>query len=176
MFTLPDTIIVPREFFKGTWNAKYWKNTPGPFYSTTENLMSLLALNEDPHHLLYDEHCEFIWRQPITSEDFSRCISAMSRDEVSSYQIDGNDHWTSDSVRDWWQRRGELVDWCNQHLSRPVRDQTRFLHGDPNSTAPDLVLAYLRYLDGGISNYLRQYLFWLENQRLPNQGESVPDL
>jgi hypothetical protein len=42
--------------FHGQWANKYWKNIPGPFYSTTLNMMSLLAFgNETKSHLLYDD-------------------------------------------------------------------------------------------------------------------------
>src|SRR4029077_3913523 len=77
--------------FHGKWSEKYWKNLPGPFYSTTSNMMSLLAFgNETTNHLLYDDSCEFVWRQPVTPSAFLACLRGMDCDEVGSYAVNGN--------------------------------------------------------------------------------------
>ncbi|HNO80067.1 MAG TPA: hypothetical protein PKN33_18615 [Phycisphaerae bacterium] len=89
---------------------KYWKNIPGPFYSTTNNLMSLLVSLEAHDHILHDETCEFYWRQPCTYCEFEQCLGAMVCDEIDSYGMNGNDRWTPQLVAEWWERRSELID------------------------------------------------------------------
>ncbi len=124
---LKNWAIVPpvtlrSELYGGEWKEKYLKNIPGPIYSTNLNLMSALASNQMREHALIDDHCEFMWRQPSTAPEFDRCLSAIECDEVNSYQVDGNSHWTPRDVREWWSRKEVLLNWARHVHSRPKDD------------------------------------------------------
>jgi hypothetical protein len=158
------------------WNRRYWKNVPGPFYSTTDNLMSLLASGESPRHLIYDDECEFVWRQPTSPKEHTALLKATDCDEVDSYGRDGDERWTEDAVMAWWNRRDELRTWARSLPKRPVKDAVRFHHGYHDAVDAEQTEAYLRFLDEDLEDYLRSYLFKLRHGREPRDGEELPGL
>ncbi len=162
--------------YQGSWDRKYWKNIPGPYYSTTENMMSLLASNGSTEYLLYDDQCEFVWRQPTTPNTYSRCLRAMWCDEVGSYAVDGNEHWTADLIRGWWQRRPELLAWATAHQKRPRDDPHAFMQGYDDATDRILLNKYIRYLQEDSEEYLRSYVFLLLEGRAAKPGDFLPGL
>ncbi len=160
--------------FAVRWKEKYWKNTPGPFYSTISNMMSLLASSDAPSHLFYDERCEFVWRPPCTENEYVDCITAMWCDEADSYGIDGNEHWTPPLVAEWWERRGELIDWA-QGLQTSVSENER-TSWDPSVdiSLRSMLTQYIDFIENESEEYLRSYVFLLLEGRPARDGDRLP--
>ncbi len=175
--TIPTVTLDPRSF-QGRWSEKYWRNVPGPIYSTTLNMMSGLAFGGDEQHLLFDYQCEFVWRQPITSDEYKICLSAIDMDEVNSYQVDGNKHWTPQLVREWWGQKSELESWPKELLARPRNDSNEFRGLQPATLAlcEPIYIEYLKYINTSLPEYLRSYLFLLETGRAATSGDTLPNL
>lgn len=161
----------------GRWEWKYWPNFPGPIYSTTDNTMSCGAYSTDGPGgvILHDGNHEFLWRQPINDLELDRTMYAMSGDEVLSFQIDGNEHWTPELVRDWWSRRSELSTWLARLLhGRLLRigDRRQNHYAVEMST----LLDYRTFLEEAAEEYLRRYIYFLAEQRLPDADSSLPEV
>jgi hypothetical protein len=160
--------------FYGQWSRKYWKNVPGPLYSTTDDLLSLLAFGDDPGHIMFDANCEFIWRQPATPEEYDSCLTAINCDEMGSFQVDGNEKWTPDLVRAWWLRQGELIDWGKSQLHQAPDDGIEKNY--PSMAAQRRLDQYLRFMEREAEVYLERYIFFLEHGREISAGDTKPRL
>lgn len=162
--------------FVGTWEEKYWKNIPGPFYSTTENLMSLVASSEAPGHLFHDDHCEFVWKQPQSDREYAACITGMYCDEADSYALDGDQHWTPQLVAEWWSRCPELVDWVKGYLLEERPSGHRVWGRSVNVPDSEYLSQYLGFLENGVEEYLRSYIFLLLEGRAARPTEALPSI
>ena len=75
------------------------------------------------------------------------------------YGCDGNEHWRLSSIREWWRGRHDLVhqigdQWC---LAANVAEWRKALYG-------------------GAEDYLRHYAYFVENGRIPSDGERLPEI
>lgn len=165
------------EDFCDDWNLKYWKNIPGPFYSTTNNLMSLLVSLEAHDHILYDETCEFYWRQPYMYREFEQCLGAMVCDEIDSYGMNGNDRWTPQLVAEWWERRNELIAWAKDVQASASKDENT-LWGNKYVKASDhtVLSQYIAFMEYEAEEYLRSYVFLLLEGRAARPTEALPSI
>lgn len=108
------TLGVRTADFGGRWSERHPWSAPGPFYGTTFNTLSLAALSTDTSGLiLFDNRGEFLWRQPVTSSEYDQVLTAMSKDEALSYQIDGDSHWNGGLVAEWMRTQlPQLLEWA----------------------------------------------------------------
>jgi hypothetical protein len=75
-------------------------------------------------------------------------------------------HWTAATVHEWWAERHLVRAWAlGSRLDRPGRPEEAAALQD-----------YADYIDGELAVHLRGYLFWLDERRLPNDGELLPEL
>lgn len=160
--------------FCNSWPNKYWKNIPGPFYSTTPNLMSLNVAHEAQGHIFYDETCEFYWRQPYTYCEYEQCLWAMCCDEIDSYGIDGNEHWTPQLVAEWWGRRGELLDWASGLKASAGENDCEFWGRFSEMSDREYLARYIEFIEDEAEEYLRSYIFMLAEGRAAQSGDSLP--
>ena len=168
-------VTLRSELYGGEWQEKYWKNIPGPIYSTNLNMISGLASSEMREHALCDDHCEFMWRQPSTAPEFERCLSAIECDEVNSFQVDGNNHWKSQGVRAWWKQRNDLLRWAKYELSILIPGE-RYLHGVLIQPDRRPLTEYINFLEKHAEEYLRSYLFLLDQGREALVDDKLPEL
>ncbi|MCX4908875.1 hypothetical protein [Streptomyces sp. NBC_00878] len=63
----------------------------------------------------------------------------------------------------WWAQREAIRAWIASELA-----------DDQNE--PEALRAYAAYLDDGLEEYLRGYVFWLTEKREPPMGEPLPTL
>lgn len=166
------------EWFRGEWERKYWMNLPGPFYSTVDNSLVSPVASDAPSYVtvggMDGEEFQFIWRQPEYEFEMKRCLTAMSNDDTASYQIDGNQRWTPELVREWWRREKErLIEWAEQELEKVLSERdTKFYSVEREG----LLHVYLRFMQQDAEGYLRKYVYFLESGKAPQAGDTLPEL
>jgi len=170
--------ILPQVHLAGDWADKYWKNIPGPFYSTRLNSRSLAAFQAqgDASNIAWDEECEFVWRQPGNDLELSAVLDAIGRDETLSYQGDGNSRWTRELVRLWWAERARLVNLTRAQLRELPDDRQAYREGRRVGADHALLREMLRFILGEAETYLRKYCYFLEERREPGASVALPDI
>lgn len=139
--------------------------------------MSLAASAIAPRYILYDDNCEFVWRQPLTVEEWEECIRATRIDECESFGCDGNLHWTPSLVSDWWRRRDNLIAWAKEILRRPLESARAFREGSDQAKDSKVLTSYLEYMTNGEAyRYLREYVFYLKEGREARPDEELPEI
>ncbi|WP_405363350.1 hypothetical protein OG535_38355 [Kitasatospora sp. NBC_00085] len=162
--------------FDGLWEERNWRNVPGPFYGAQTDSMQM-GRHDAPFHLAYDDAhgplagMEFVYRQPVgpsqTFDLLNGCFFGHG-----GFAMDGDEHWSVPAVREWWQERGRVREWAfgvSDRWSR-VRGEYRVHFRDAAQGLRDCAA----YLDHGLEEYLRRYLFWLAERRPRRTGESLP--
>jgi hypothetical protein len=162
-----------KDGFSNQWDQKNWRNVPGPFY-TAETDTCLTGREEAPNNVLYDEMGqEFIFRQPRSPEEVYQLVAAAYVDPFIGYGCDGNDHWTSQDIREWWRRRDELLNWILGQLRNPEsesRTHENYIEQNQLKALRD----FEQYFATGLHHYLRAYVFFLENRRIPQESDPLP--
>ncbi|MFD7556244.1 ferredoxin [Streptomyces sp. NPDC059835] len=161
------TVLPPAEtYLMGRWAERNWRNVPGPFYGGETDTCET-GPEVAPRHVLCDENGqEFVFRQPREPAEVDRVLFAAWNDPFRQYGMDGDRHWTTQSVRAWWRERARLREWA-VHFATAPSGSHHFRHG---------LVDLLSYLDGDLEAHLRGYLFWLEEGRAPTDSETLPDL
>lgn len=154
------------------WSERNWRNVPGPFYGAATDTC-WVGRGVAPDHVLYDDEYgqEFVYRQPRTPEETHRVMAAAWQDPMAGFECDGDAHWTPEPVRDWWRGRGRVRAWAD------ALDRTWSLSQDEHRReAAGGARAYVAHIDHGLGDYLRGYLFWLQEARPARPGEALPGL
>ncbi|MDI1461372.1 hypothetical protein QEZ54_10365 [Catellatospora sp. KI3] len=157
-------------YLHGRWEDRNRRNVPGPIY-TGETDTCLTGRLHAPRQVLYDEGGqEFVYRQPTTAAEVHALLTAAEEDPFQGYAVDGDEHWTADAVRAWWRDRSRTAEWiaaARGQWHEPVdgRQQTRAGHDE-----------YAAHLADGLHSYLLGYAYWLDNRRVPQPGELLPEL
>ncbi|MFE7096567.1 hypothetical protein [Streptomyces erythrochromogenes] len=126
-----------------------------------------------PAHVLYDDEwgAEFVYRQPRDTAQALALLGAVAQDPMVGYACDGDEHWTPELVRDWWRDRGRVREWAaalDRKWSVSDRAEEREAAGGGRE--------YVAYIDTGLAEDLRHYLFWLSESRPAHPGEPLPIL
>jgi hypothetical protein len=74
-------------------------------------------------------------------------------------RADGDDHWAPPHIRDWWRTRSDLLAAVGR------------VGGDPGG-----VQSWQEFLSGRGEGYLRAYAFFVQERRLPAEGDTLPDV
>lgn len=160
----PDPAWVPvgslgKDFFQPTFPKRNPFNIPGPFYGAETDTCET-GPHEAPNNVLLDPSGqEFVFKQPANAIELRDVVSAALCECFCGYGADGDDNWTLPLIRDWWRIRSDLL------ASVPA------VRGDPES-----VLLWQRLLSGQAEMYLRAYAFFLQERRLPVEGDTLPDI
>lgn len=158
--------------FQGKWKDKHWMNTPGPLYcGDTDNCGT--GPYEAPNNVELDgESRQIIFRQPVNRYELRQVIQAAYYDPFSGYGVDGDLHWIYATIKGWWneQRREVEQEVLRLHEARlpPGINYDRDYY-------PELS-KWLVYLKDGMYNYLQVYAFFLDNGRIPVEGDRLPVL
>ncbi|XVU26049.1 hypothetical protein ACQPZJ_03025 [Actinoplanes sp. CA-054009] len=176
MYWDPTTAIVdqhpPRDFLRGRWEDRDWRNVPGPFYGArTDSCWTGRGIA--PRHVVYEDEfgSEIVYRQPADAREVHLLLTAAWHDPFAAYAADGDEHWTLELVREWWSDRGALAGWIDD-LRRRWHSSERADERDNAAGLDD----YARYLADGLEADLREYCFWLDNRRPRRAGERLPVL
>src|SRR5205823_4907814 len=89
-----------------------------------------------------------------------------------SYQIDGDKHWTPQLVRSWRKRMDELIQWGKSNLDVSTGDI--YWKKWPEMAARRPMAQYVGFMEREAGDYLRRYVFFLENGHFPFPGETLP--
>ncbi|MEV6964419.1 hypothetical protein AB0M47_04825 [Hamadaea sp. NPDC051192] len=162
------------DFLKGVWGERNWRNVPGPFYGAMTDNCWVGRLHA-PQHVLYGDDIEyeqeFLYRQPQTVEELRDVVVAMQQDPWAGWACDGDAQWSPSLVRGWWRERERLREWItvkHGQWSASTRADEREAAGGLRD--------YLAYVEGGLADYLRAYMYFLDSGASPAPGERVPEL
>jgi len=154
--------------FSDVWAERDWRNVPGPFYAAETDTCGggrwcapdLVLVNED--------WTEFVFRQPTNPSQVLDLLDAAYDDPFQQYGCDGHEHWTVDTIRDWWADRDRLLAWIESMVSVMAEQK-----------APSEVASLLEFADhvrGPLEGQLREYAYWLESGESPPLGVTLPSL
>jgi hypothetical protein len=147
-------------------------NTPGPFY-TSEADFAFLGPTNAPGMVSVDlEQVDVVYRQPVTLREMELLISVASCDPLGGYGVDGNQYWSIDLVRAWWERRAEIV----EHIKRNVSQESWYRLDGLFALMQPIARCWLRYIETECYSYLREYMFFLDHGRWPNEETRLPDV
>ena len=146
-------------FFSGMFEERNPLNIPGPFYGAQTDTCET-GPHEAPLNVMLDNNGqEFIFRQPTTADEIRQVIGAAICDPFQGYGADGDDNWTLQLIRVWWQGMEERL----VHVGKLA---------ETNKTTDPLVA----FWTSNALEYLRQYAFFVDNRRLPKLTDVLPQL
>ena len=158
--------------FQGKWNEKLWPNTPGPFYGANTDSCGTGPI-EAPANSGLDEHgFEYIFKQPESLKELTEVVRAAQVNVLSGYGADGNSHWTLGLIREWWDRRHELLQLCSSSQclsakwSHSMDTVVRVYHQNAKYR--------LHYMRTELGSYLAAYSFFIEEGRPPEDSDVLP--
>lgn len=148
------------EFFPAKFTEKNPLNIPGPIYGAeTDNCTT--GPQEAPDNVLLDrDGREFVFKQASNPDEFRCLLSAALCECFEGYGADGDSHWRLSTIRDWWRTREDMLreeiceQWCKS----------------------ESVVRWKRGLQGEAAGYLRVYAFFVENGRVPLEGDILPEI
>ncbi|MFD8499428.1 hypothetical protein [Amycolatopsis sp. NPDC059657] len=168
----PVMLPEPSEYLRGKWEERNWRNVPGPLYGAMTDSCWCGRLFA-PDNVCYNDGFgeEFVYRQPRSRAETYRLLQAAWADPFNGYAMDGDEHWTPESVQDWWGERARLREWT-------VKTATEWAAGEraDEAEAAQGLRDFLCYQDTELETDLRGYVFWLSERRVPGDGESLPTL
>ncbi|WP_030303697.1 ferredoxin [Streptomyces katrae] len=171
-FDPTSVLVADQSLFRGRWSDRHWLNVPGPFYGgETDNCLTGRIVA--PRHVLYDgeRFGEFVYRQPRTAAETLLVIEAVGDDPWGGYGCDGDEHWTAETVREWWRDRGRVL----EHLAAG-RSDWESIDASYNQGTAAAVRDFEAYIADGLEQSLRIYLHWLLERRSPTENATLPSL
>jgi hypothetical protein len=135
------------------WGAKNPFNFPGPFYSGDSDTCGT-GLDQAPANVMLDANgCEFVFKQPTTYYELLCVVNAAAVEVLDSYSSNGNDHWTTETCRNWWHNRAPLL--------RALQEEKIVKRNEGQAQL------YFNYLQGAAEMDLRRYCYFLETGHYP---------
>lgn len=146
-------------YFCGNFSERNRFNIPGPFYGALTDTC-LTGPPEAPLNVMVDDAGqEFVFRQPANLNQLKCVLYAAFIETFEGYGADGDDHWTLELIREWWNSRHELL-----------AEADSFCQDNGN------VDEWQQYLLGPAIEYLRQYAFFIEEGKRPFASDPLPIL
>ncbi|WP_194904348.1 hypothetical protein [Catenulispora rubra] len=161
-----------REYFFDRWDDLGDLNVPGPFYTgVTDNCWT--GRLHAPHNVIYGGKyfSEYVFRQPRDTDEVAGLVLAAQEDPFAGYASNGDEHWSPDAVRSWWQNRDRVVDSLFASLNRLDTEDD-----NESGDAAQGLRQFLSYLETGLEADLRAYIFRLETGRYPTPDQRLPKL
>jgi hypothetical protein len=147
------------QFFPSHFADRNPMNIPGPIYGAETDTCAT-GPEQAPQNVLLDTNGqEFVFKQPSTADEFRDIVSAAICECFAGYGADGDTHWRLSLIREWWQTRDQML---------------RGLHKDIGNECG--IAKWREGLLGGLAKYLRIYAFYVENGRVPNEDDALPEL
>ena len=155
--------------FTGNWADIKWMNTPGPIYGAATDTCGTGPLVA-PNNVQLDETAqEIVFRQPVNLYEVRQVIHAAEAEPFGGYGADGDLHWTYEKIKDWWSRRRELEATINKWHTHQLNLEDR-----KNYQYFAAICRWKDYVENGLHDYLRAYAFFLEEHRIPVEGDKLP--
>lgn len=147
------------QFFPAPFSEKNLLNIPGPIFGAETDTCTT-GPAEAPRNVLLDQNGqEFVFKQPSNALEFRDVVSAALCECFQGYGANGDVHWRLSSIREWWQGRNEMGECIDERFGEPAS-----------------ILQWRQGLAGAFEPYLRVYAFFVENGRVPSDGETLPVL
>ncbi len=105
-----------------------------------------------------DLYGEFVFRQPTSEAEVEAVVRAAEVNLVRAYAMDGNSHWTRETVSEWW--RWSKAEQRSLRKPRPSPEYARWI-------------SFMRF-DAEL--YLRRYVVLLETGSAPDRRARLPEL
>ncbi len=157
--------------FLGSWNNRNRMNTPGTLYCAIgDNCGSgpLIA----PNNIATDEDgYDIVFRQPVNNYELGQVLEAADTEPFQSYGMDGDVHWSYTSIREWWRSREEIEAVVQKLYMKQVN-----LKEGKNYHEFSMLSRWLSYYKEGLHEYLQVYSFYVEEGRIPTNGDQLPVL
>jgi hypothetical protein len=154
--------------FLGKWEERHWMSTPGPIYCAEAGNGSGLLIAPNNVHTDDEGLIEIVYRQPRNLSELHQVVQAAVADTFQGYGMDGNQHWSSERLKEWWAGPRRMIE---QEVRR--RYELQCAQG---LYAPWIGLhQWLDYLQKGLYKYLQVYAFFLDTGRLPLINERLPN-
>ena len=148
------------QLFPAKFSEKNPLNIPGPIYGAATDTCCT-GPQEAPENVLLDKSGqEFLFKQASNAGEFRDLVSAARCECFEGYGADGDAYWRLSTIRDWWGTREDMLregigeKWCK----------------------PESCEKWKRALQGNAMGYLRVYAYFVENDRIPVDGDVLPDL
>jgi hypothetical protein len=116
---------------------------------------------------------EFVWRQPQGPAQLRGLLQAARVDPFCGYAWDGDEHWTTELVREWWATRGEVSEWIDRQLGNEELLSSAYNY---ERAAVGSLQKFRAYFNVDLQSDLREYVFWLEKHRTRADDEPLPML
>jgi hypothetical protein len=101
----------------------------------------------------------YVFKQPANEEELRDIISVALGECFCGYGADGDDHRTFSLIREWWKIRHDLLARVGEV-----------------SGSPESIRWWQRLLSAGAESYLRAYVFFVEEERVPKTTEALPEV
>lgn len=151
--------ITASSVFQSAFDKRNRLNVPGTFYGAETDTCETGPM-EAPANVLMDHvGQEFISRQPCNEKELRDVFSAALCECFIGYGADGDDHWTLRLIRDWWWSRSDMI-----------------AQADTCSGSPETINTWKRLLAGEAEQYLRAYAFLVEEGRIPDETDHLPEM
>jgi hypothetical protein len=147
------------EHFTPNFSHRNRLNLPGPFYGAETDTCATGPMEAPRNVLLDSDGCEFLFKQPSTAEEFRQVIRAAICECFQGYGADGNEHWRLSLIREWWRDRHNYI-----------------AETDISYCSAEAIAQWRSGLEGDAEPYLREYAFFVDNGRVPNDGELLPEV
>lgn len=165
-----EPILFARDAFPGRFTDRNWRNTPGPFYGAETDTCGTGPIEAPDNVLLDPSFQEFIIIQPRTPTELQAVVMAARVEPFEGYGADGNKHWTTALVREWWSQRHRLM----EELANALRQHARSSQPDePHRLALERAAHFLAH---EAEPYARQYVYLIENGRPATASDALPTL
>jgi hypothetical protein len=158
--------------FNGKWDEKLWPNTPGPFYGADTDSCGTGPIEAATNSCLDEQGFEYIFKQPASLKELNELVQAAKVNVLCGYGADGNSHWTLSLIREWWNRRTELMQLCygsrylSEKAARSIDQFARVYHQNAKYR--------LHYVKTELASYLGAYSFFIEEGRPPEDPDIIP--
>jgi len=152
----------------GAFKEVNWLNTPGPIYTTYTDNCGTGQVEAMDNVGGDEDYYEVIFKQPFDRRELRETLMAATIDPFGAYYFDGNRHWTTELIIEWWRKSDERVNYIldryEDELNLPaILDRT--IYG-PREPIPKNYKNWLDFYQKGMKEYLEWYILKLSNQEI----------
>ena len=149
------------DFWGSGWLVRGELNFPGPFYTAETDTCGTGIIELLNNVIFDDDGAEYVMIQPRIKAELLQLWNAGSVEVFGGYYCDGNEHWTTKLVRDWWASRGDVLE--------RLKDK-ELIQSNYNQD-----IRYRYYLENQAAHDLRKYCFFLEKGIYPTT-QKLPEI
>ncbi len=147
-------------------------NVPGPFYTVDPDSLFLASLTAPRHVGVDDQHCDVVYRQPITSAEWARMEDVATSDPMASFEMDGCAFWTRASVTEWRSSVPRIV----RHIETRLLSPQWWRHDEERPIGRLIAASWLQFVANELDDYLARFAMYLDGGRWPGTSDALLEL